>query len=238
MKRKISILLSLVLILALTLPVFAAVAETVSMSYKNGSLHLRKGPGTNYASNGYVQNGDSITVLSKGSVWSKVQTRSGRVGYIKNLYISGIGSNFADGTTYYSGSYTGTVTTKYSGSTVNLRSGASTSTSSIGKLASGTKVKVLGKNGNWYLVETDKGTQGYMSKTYIKTSASSSSAEYAVVTGSVVNMRAGAGTDYVIKTALTKGTQVKVLSRANAKWWRVSYGSYTGYMSANYLRLK
>lgn len=237
MKRKISIILALVLLLSLSLPMMAG-AENVSLAYKNGSLHLRKGPGTNYGTNGYVRDGDYIDVLSKGSVWSKVMTSSGRIGYIKNLYISGNGYNYADGTNYYGGSYTGYVVTKYSGSTVNLRSGASTSTASIGKLRSGTKVKVLGENGSWYLVETASGTQGYMSKTYIKSSAGETVAQYAAVTGSVVNVRAGAGTQYAIKTALTRGTTVKVLEKTTAKWWKIQWNSYVGYMSANYLKIK
>ncbi len=237
MKRKISMLLVLVMLLSLMLPMMVS-AENVSLAYKNGSLHLRKGPGTNYASNGYVRNGDYITVLSKGSVWSKVQTSSGRIGYIKNLYISGNGDKYADGTNYYGGSYTGYVVTKYSGSSVNLRAGASTSTASMGQLKNGTKVKVLGENGNWYLVETASGTQGYMSKSYIKSSNGTAVTQYATVTGSVVNMRAGAGTQYVVKTALTKGTTVKVLEKTTSNWWKVQWNSYTGYMSANYLKLK
>ncbi|MBQ6716563.1 MAG: SH3 domain-containing protein [Clostridia bacterium] len=240
MKRKLSILLALVMILSLALPMMAG-AETVSLAYKNGSLHLRKGPGTNYGSNGYVRDGDYITVLSKGSVWSKIETSAGRIGYIKNLYISGNGYNYADGTSYFGGSYTGYVVTKYSGSSVNLRAGASTSTASMGQLRSGTKIKILGENGNWYLIETASGTQGYMSKTYIKSSAGSSSSsatQYATVTGSVVNVRAGAGTQYVVKTALTRGTTVKVLEKTTSNWWKIQWGSYTGYMSANYLKMK
>ena len=236
MKRKLSLILAALFILSMALPMLAG-AENVSLAYKNGSLHLRKGPGTNYGTNGYVKDGDYITVLSKGSVWSKVQTSSGRIGYIKNLYISGNGSNYADGTNYFGGSYTGYVVTKYSGSTVNLRAGATTSTASIAKIKSGTKVKVLGENGNWYLVETASGTQGYMSKSYVKATAAATT-QYATVTGSVVNLRAGAGTQYAIKTALTRGTTVKVLEKVNSNWWRVQWGSYTGYMSANYLKAK
>ena len=238
MKRRLTAVFSLLLVLIFVMSTIPAFGETVSLAYKNGSLRLRKGPGTSYGTAGFLSDGDSITVVSKGSVWSKVRTSGGTTGYIKNLYISGIGGNYADGTSYFSGNYEGVVTTKYSGSTVNLRSGASTSTSSIGKLASGTKVKVLGENGNWYLVETKSGTQGYMSKNYIKSSTGSTVTQYATVTGSVVNVRAGAGTQYTVKTALTRGTTVKVLEKTTSNWWKIQWGSYTGYMSANYLRMK
>ena len=224
----------MLLLVALLAPSLAP-AETVSLAYASGSIRLRKGPGTNYATVGYLKNGNYIDVLSKGSIWSKVQTSSGKVGYIKNLYISGIGGNYADGTTYYGGHISGTVRTQNAGSTVNLRSGASTSTAIIARLARGTKIKILGENGSWYLVSTSSGTQGYMSKTYVSTSGSASIASTARVTGSVVNLRKGPGTSYGIITGLSRNTRVTILSTANAKWWKVQYGSYVGYMSSNYL---
>ncbi len=241
MKKKLTVILVMMCILAVALPAIAS-AATVKMAYKDGSLHLRKGEGTNYGSNGYVQNGDTISVLSQGSVWSKIRTWDGREGYIKNLYISGLGSSstlYSDGTTYYGTRAAGTVKTKYATSTVNMRSGASTSTKSMRKLASGTKVTILGENGGWYLVTTSDGTQGYISKTLISKSGSTSTSTTvkAKVTGSVVNMRKGPGTSYKLVTALSKGTQVTVLAKTNSKWWKVKYSSYTGYMSANYLRV-
>ncbi len=239
MKKKLTLILALMCILAIALPAIAS-AATVKMAYKDGSLHLRKGAGTNYGTNGYVKNGDTISVLSQGSVWSKIRTWDGKEGYIKNLYISGLDSSsslYSDGTTYYGTRVSGKVTTKYASSTVNLRAGASTSTKSMGKLASGTVVTILGENGSWYLVVTSDGTQGYMSKSLITKQASTSSTTTAKVTGSVVNMRKGPGTSYGIITCLSKGTKVTVLAKTNSKWWKVKYSSYTGYMSANYLKV-
>ena len=231
-------IICLIILICLTVCAFtAAGAESVKLAYKGGSLNLRTGAGTNYGINGYVHNGDSITVLEKGSSWSKIRVSDGRIGYIKNLYISGNGSLYADGTSYYSGSKKGTITTKYSGSTVNLRAGASTSTKSMGSVKSGESVRVLGENGSWYLIEKKDGTQGFVYKTYVSTSGVNPSVSVkAKVTGSVVYMRAGAGTKYSPVTMLSKGTVVKVLSTSNSKWWKVSYGSYTGYMSSRYLK--
>ena len=88
MKRsKFSILLAVALLLCLLLPA-AALADTVSMARSGGSLYLRSGPGRDYKSVGTVHDGDYITVVSYGSVWSKVKTSSGKTGYIKNLYIN------------------------------------------------------------------------------------------------------------------------------------------------------
>ena len=231
-------ILSLLLVLML---VVSASAETIKLAYTGGSIKIRNGAGTKYAVNGYLKNGDTVTVLKKGSVWTQIQAGSVS-GYVKSLYINGIGNEYASGTTYYSSHKTGTVKTKYASSKVNLRGGASSSTSSIGQLASGTKVTVLGKNGSWYLVETKSGTQGFISSSYLSVGGSSSSSSSgsqtttAKVTGSCVNMRAGKGTSYARVTSLVKGTKVTVLDKSNSKWWKVKYGSYTGYMWSAYLK--
>ena len=236
MKRTLVLILAMLLVLAMTLPI-AASAATVKLGYKGGSLRLRAGAGTNTATVAYLKNGDSISVLSKGSIWSQVKTSSGKVGYIKNLYISGNGSSYADGTTYYGGHKSGTVVTKTANGVVHARAGASASTASLGTLGNGAKVKVLGENGNWYLVVNTAGNQGFMSKQYIRigSGSASSSTSKATVTASALNMRTGAGTGYAIITTLPRNTKVTVLD-SSAHWWKVQYGSYTGYMSSNFLR--
>lgn len=237
MKKKLMIVLSLLCVLALTVPAFVS-AETVKTAVSGGSLRLRKKASTSSATVGFVQDGDHIDVLSKGSIWSKVENDAGKVGYIKTLYIKGAGSAYASGTTY---------TTRKAGKTtaaVNMRGGATTSTGIIKTLAKGTKVTILGTNGSFYLISTSDGAQGFVSKKYVSTSGSSSTttSKYARVTGKVVNMRSGAGTKYKVVTALTKGCQVKILNTSNSRWWKVSYTgngkTYTGYMSTSYLKRK
>lgn len=230
-------LIAIALVLVTVMCAVSACAESVKLQYSTSSLTLRKGPGTQYEAVGYLSDGQYITVTAKGGIWSEVMTSGGKVGYIKNVYIKGIGSQYADGTTYYSKSYTGTVTTKYSTSTVALRAGASTSCAKIANIKSGKKVTVIGKNGNWYLVKLSDGTNGFMSANYIKTSAVTPSGKtYATVTASNLNMRSGAGTGYKIMTTLKKGTKVEIIAKYSSSWWVVKYGSYTGYMSAKYLK--
>ena len=76
MKKIFAFLLALLLLISS----WAALAETVKLAYSSGSLKLRKGAGTKYAANGVVKNGDNITVLSKGKVWTKVRTDDNREG--------------------------------------------------------------------------------------------------------------------------------------------------------------
>ena len=234
MKKVFSFIMALLIAFAM----FSASAATIKLAYSSGSIYLRKGAGTKYATNGVLKNGDTVTVLSKGSVWSKVKTADSRQGYVKNLYIKGNGSAYASGTTYYSKFYTGTVKTKYASSSVNLRGGAGYGQGKITTLKSGTKVKVLGKNGSWYLVETAKGTQGFINSSYLSTKAggsSSSTTKATVKNCNAVNMRksASAKSDRIL--TLAKGTSVTVLSKSGS-WWKVKYGSKTGYIYSKYLK--
>ena len=63
------------------------------------------------------------------------------------------------------------------------------------------------------------------------------SAEQAVVTGSEVNVRTGAGTSYEIFATLARGTTVEVISRANPDWYLVSWEGNSGFVSSQFLDL-
>lgn len=235
MKRKISAILAVLLILALFIPAMAS-AETVKLAYKGGALNIRSGAGTGYESVGYVHNGDHITVMKWGDVWSKIKTSGGKTGYIKNLYISGSNSSYASGTTYFD---SGRI--MYTTASVNFRAGASTETKSMGTLAKGTKLTALGKNGSFYLVKNSKGTQGFVSGNYLSktkpgsASSSSSTEKTKVVTASYVNMRKGGGLSYDVIRVLKKGTEVKVFKKGNY-WTQVEYKGDTGWIKNTYLK--
>ena len=234
MKQKLAAIL--VIVMAIVLPAMA-LAETVSLAYPSGALNLRDGAGTQYESLGTVHHGDHITVLQQGSVWSKIKTDNGKVGYIKNLYIKGIGSSYASGTTYFDGGYT-----VYTTASVNFRAGAGTNTASMGTLRKGTKLTALGKNNGWYLVKNSKGTQGFVSGSYLtksKVSSGSSSttpsAATKTVTARYVNVRADGGMSAPVITVLAKGTKVEVLKKGNY-WTKISYKGTVGWIKNPYLK--
>lgn len=234
-KSKLSIVLAVMLMLCLMAPAVAS-AATVDMAYGGGSIYLRTGPGREYGTNGTVKDGASITVLSYGDVWSKVRTSGGRVGYIKNLYIDDGDQTYASGTNYFGSRYS-----VYTTAAVNLRSGASTNTAVITTLSKGTKLTAMGTNGNFYLVQTSGGTQGYVSGSYLSrnkvsgSSSSSSSTTTKTVTASYVNMREGGGLSYDVIRVLPYGTKVSVLYKGNY-WTRVKYNGTTGWIKNSYLR--
>lgn len=236
-KTKLIAVLCVLLAISMLTPVIAS-AATVEMAYSGGSLYLRSGPGREYDSKGTVEDGDSITVISYGDVWSKVKTASGKTGYIKNLYINDGDDNYASGTSYFDSRYS-----VYTTAAVNLRSGASTNTAVITTLKKGAKLTAMGKNNGFYLVQTPAGTQGYVSAKYISkskvsgssSSSSSSSTATKTVTASYVNLRAGGGLSYDVLKVLPYGTKVSVLYKGNY-WTRVKVGGTTGWIKNSYLK--
>ena len=234
-KSKLTIALIVLMLLVLTVP---AMAETVRLAYKSGSLYIRSGAGTAYEAVGTVHDGDKIDVLRYGEVWSKIKQRStDKIGYIKNLYIDDGDSTYAAGTTYFDGGRT-----MYTTASVNFRAGASTSTAIMGTFAKGTKLTALGKNGNFYLVKNSKGTQGFVSGSYLsknKPSASSSSSSsneiIRTVTGAYVNIREDGGMSADVLAVVKKGTKVTQLYRGNY-WTKINYRGLVGWIKNAYLR--
>ena len=79
--------LALLLIAVLSFASFAS-AEYVKTTYEDGSLNVRKGPGTKYEVAGWVRNGQKITVLETDGAWTKIVVdATGKTGYIKSSYI-------------------------------------------------------------------------------------------------------------------------------------------------------
>ncbi len=62
-------------------------------------------------------------------------------------------------------------------------------------------------------------------------------ASTAIITGSVVNVRSGPGTDYSVDGNLLMDTEVKVLN-SQGDWYKISKGSLTGWVSKSWLKVK
>ncbi len=120
-----------------------------------------------------------------------------------------------------------------SGSNLNVRSSASTSSQVLAKLRDNSYVTLISKSGSWWKVEYAKGKYGYSHADYIK--SLSSSPHSVKISSGYLNVRSGAGTSYAVKDILSKGETVLVLSEASS-WSRILYdGTKTGYVSSKYL---
>lgn len=158
MKRKISGIISTVLVLVLILsfiPVGASAADSGSsagvISVSWGSLNVRSSAsaGTILTS---LNKGTYVTLLSKSGNWWRVEYAEGRYGYCSADYIA------------QASSYTASTT-----AALNVRTGPGTSFGVIDWLSNGQQVVVLSSSGKWRKVLFDGTKVGYVSGSYLET---------------------------------------------------------------------
>lgn len=133
----------------------ATVEEKQGVGFVTASaLRLRSSPSTRSTTLDIAPNGDMVWILGQSGAWYRV-LYDGEIGYMYSSYLTV--------STSYAGSLgIGTVT----GSGVNLRAGAGTSYSSLGKATLGASVSLLGIENGWFYVNLN-GTNGYIRSDYV-----------------------------------------------------------------------
>ena len=121
---------------------------------------------------------------------------------------------------------TGTVTAN----SLNVRSGASTSYSVVGKLTKGETVEILSSNDGWYKVQYDDNKTGWSSGKYI----TKNEVKKGTITANSLNVRSGASTSYSILGVLSKGKVVTIYGESNG-WYKISYNGGYGWVSKTYV---
>lgn len=125
----------------------------------------------------------------------------------------------------------------YATDNLNLRSTASSSGTVLRTLAANEKVILLADSTNgWAKVKTQDELTGYCSTRYLQKSNNSLATVKGKTTASV-NLRSGPGTDHSVLTTLNSSTTVNVLDNSNEDWAKVKSGTYTGYISKDYLTI-
>lgn len=125
----------------------------------------------------------------------------------------------------------GTVVTS---SAVNFRSGPSTEDDIIDHLYNEDRVAVLDEDGDFYKVAY-KGVSGYLHKDYVELQpVMNIEAGGAKVTTAVLNMRSKPDIESDIITRLSEDTVAKIIG-INSGWFKVTSGSYTGYIHPDYV---
>ena len=132
----------------------------------------------------------------------------------------------ADGTIAYGAA---TVTA----STLNIRTGPSTSYSIAGTVSRNSKVVVLEQtSSSWYKINY-KGTVGYVSTEYLKDVLKAENFDaVGSVTGSSCRMRSKPNTSSSILGTYSAGTKMTVIGINNG-WYKVQYNGKTGYMRSD-----
>ena len=209
-------------------------AATDMRTVTASSLNFRTGPSTSYTIINVLMNGQKVEYISTSGSWLKVKY-NGVTGYVHGDYVTkGTTDNSTTGTTKYVSASVG----------LNVRSGAGTSYSKLGKLEYKEKVTVLSTSNGWSKINYN-GKTGYVDSSYLKSTLPGSTNDNTnnettgttkyVNTTSGLNVRSGAGTSYSKLGKLEYKEKVTVLSTSNG-WSKINYNGKTGYVDSSYLQ--
>lgn len=234
--KKARFLFTFLLLLTLTtLMAFAADIQSEAAGTITGSsVNLREGSSTSTAVITTLKEGTKVKIVGSENEWVKVEA-DGKTGYVHSDYILIDGAVTTEAT-QATATRTGTIT----GSKVNVRKGAGTSYSVIGKLVKGDVVDVIEQGATWTKISI--GTQdGYVSNDYISvTSVAAASSKpktvSGLITGSLVRIRAGASTESEILFEVPENTQVLIMDPSSS-WMKVVYQGRIGYVSSEYIKV-
>ena len=163
-------LICLVLCMTVLLPCVSALAETTKVA--SYMLRLREKPSTSSKVLDAYPRGTRVTILKKGSEWTKVKVGD-KVGYMQTDKLAYAKyktreerSSYDSKSTSKKTSVTGTTAYVVKGVRVNLRDEASNTGDIIASFRGGTKVTILKKGKIWCHVEV-KGLIGYMATEFL-----------------------------------------------------------------------
>ena len=161
MKKAISLILSLVLVLPMVFISPKTEASSTEkkagvVSVSSGYLNVRSSASTSSGVVASLLGGDYITLISKSGDWWRVEYDYGKFGYCHKNYIKEAESYEA-----YANIQSGTL---------NVRSGASTNSSVIGRLYKNEKVVVISSSGEFSRVIYNGRKLGFVASRYFKKS--------------------------------------------------------------------
>ena len=235
-------------------PDTSASADPIGTARTTAVLNIRTGPSTGYRSLGLLDNGETVTVLENcGNGWYAVRTSSNTFGYCSGDYLRvTLGTSPAPQPEPTPQPSEPDTATRWNGRTtafVNLRSGPSTGYRIYLTVPLGDAITILDRsNSGWYRVQYGSYT-GYMSSDYIDVLGAveetpttpspepDTETHWNGRTTAFVNLRSGPSTGYRIYLTVPLGDAITILDRSNSGWYRVQYGSYTGYMSSDYIQV-
>ena len=227
----------------------------------SSSLNVRSGASTSSKVIGSLSGNSKVTIVGEEGSFYKIEYK-GSHGYVAKEYIkdiTGSNNNSNQGTTTTPEKPSTPESTQKTGivnvsSSLNVRSGASTSSKVIGSLSGNSKVTIVGEEGAFYKIEY-KGSHGYVAKEYIKDVTGSSnsnqgttttpekpstpenSKKTGVVTASKgLNVRKEANTSSQIVGILNNGESVEILGEENG-FYKITYKGQEAYASKNYINI-
>lgn len=164
-KKVLTVLLTAVLFLSISLPAFAADANSTAGTVRitSGSLNVRSAPSTSATVVSSLYKNETVTLIQRSGDFWKIEYGDGKYGYAHANYIAPV-----------SGAYAARV--KTAGGNLNVRTGAGTSYSIRTSLPNGKTVVVLSQSGGWAKILYHGKSVGYVSNRYLTAASSSNTA--------------------------------------------------------------
>ena len=219
----------------------------------SSSLNVREGASTSSKVIGSLSGNTKVTIIEEEGAFYKIEYK-GSHGYVAKEYVKDVTeSNNSNQGTQTPEKPSNPESTEKTGivnvsSSLNVRSGASTSSKVIGSLSGNTKVTIVGEEGAFYKIEY-KGSHGYVAKEYIKDikdevvtepekpSNPENSKKTGVVTASKgLNVRKEANTSSQIIGILNSGESVEIIGEENG-FYKITYKGQEAYASKNYINI-
>lgn len=121
---------------------------------------------------------------------------------------------------------------------VNVRSAPTTTAKIVGSLHRGQTVTAVSSSGSWTKIKYGAGS-GYVFSEYLKGGASlpAPTTDQTRLTTTDVNLRKGPGLSYAKITVLPDNTTVKLTGKQARGYTEVIYGSTTGWIASQYLKV-
>ncbi len=139
-------------------PIIEVAAQTVYITKKG--VNYRSEPNTTSEILGVFKMADKLTITGEMPGWKRVKSPDGREGYVAEEFISKSMVFIPKSDSVY--------LTK---SGVNLRQDATTNSSSLGRLSTGTRLTRTGIGDGWTRVKTSSGKEGYVATNFLTTEA-------------------------------------------------------------------
>lgn len=124
---------------------------------------------------------------------------------------------------------------------LNIRAEANKDSEVLGKLYKNGAATVLETLDGWYKI-TSGNVTGYVSADYVvvgdEAACKAASTRVGKVTAAALRLRKEASTEAGVETLIAEGKKVTVIDESIPGWYKVTYKSYTGYVSADYVSVE
>lgn len=195
-------------------------------------VNLREGPGLEYAVVNTVLPGTPLDVFEDLGGWLNV-FYAGRLVYVHEDFVEIKTETPAHRTPAAGSSESSACVETYAVATgeAALRSGPSETFAVLRSLSPGDEVRVLEDMGDWLNVFSEE-QLGYVRAQKVQTSF-----RFHGTTTTVLNLRGGPGTNYVVLNVLPKNARIEILEDLG-DWLDVRYEGVRGYVHANFVRVE